>query len=37
MLGVTSGSDCFETGGIELREKEMPCEFRFNYFSVKIA
>ena len=37
MLGVTQGQNCFETEGIKLQEKEMPCEFRFIYFSTKIA
>ena len=37
MLGVTSGQNCFETEGIKLQEKEMPCEFKFNYLSMKIA
>ena len=37
MLGVTSGQNCFETEEIESKKKEMPCEFRFNYLSVKMA
>ena len=36
MLGVTSGSELFWKGGIKLQKKEMSCEFRLNYLSMKI-
>ena len=35
MLGLIQGRNCFETGRIELYEKEMPCKFEFNYLSTK--
>ena len=37
MLGVISRSNCFETGGIEVQERKMSCEFRSNYLSMNIV
>ena len=35
MLGITSGSELEESNC--KKKKEMPCEFRLNYLSMKMA
>ena len=36
-MAVASGSELFLKGGIELQQKELPCEFKFDYLSMKLA
>ena len=39
MLGITSGSELFRNRRNQTakKKKEMPCEFRLNYLSMKMA